>query len=111
MEQLCPLDTQKVGSREIDFQNFSSLAECEIANPGKIVEIGIHGSRLLNLCPIPPQLLILHLQLNLMYVKLVDELLDILVFDLGDNLRIFGERLLRPLPQWFFFGFLGGTHM
>ena len=88
----------KDGARQVDFRDQALAGQGQVADRGELVEVHVAVARFLQGELGAPQLLVLHLQLDLVHLELVQELLG----GLRRRTRVRGAgklRLcLRPQP-------------
>ena len=71
------LHADQARAGEVGLRNRSIAVEGEVAHGGEVVEVGVAFQRGFHLRPRKAQLLVLHLQFDLVHLQFVDELLGV----------------------------------
>ena len=96
---MTPVGAQHPGGGQIRFHNHSMTVQRQIANRRKIIQRTIPVSRRFELLLRPAQLLILHLQFDLIDLQLVHQPLDILHGHVANFLTGTPQKRLGSLAQ------------
>ena len=73
VDHLAAFHAQQVGGSEVSFQDQSCFIEGQIAHRRELVEVEVPGARGGDFLLRPAQLLVLHLELDLVHLQLVEQ--------------------------------------